>query len=643
MQKTGLIFFTVLFFALPGKAQLNRYIIEFTDKADNTYSLNAPGEYISQRAIQRRQRFNIPIDSIDLPVTRRYVDSVMASGVVTFLNASKWLNQVAIYTTDMSALAKINSFPFVKKTTAVAPRVNNNNASPNKFETEETSLPTQNFAQPVFPENLAAAFNYGASNGQVKIHKGDFLHNLGFQGQGMQMAILDAGFTNYLTLPTFDSVRTNNQIVGTWDFVLNASNVNGYNTHGTLCFSTIAAHMPGTFVGTSPKTSFYLYRTEDAATEFPIEEQNLAAGLERADSSGADMASISLGYYDFDSPTPDYTYADMDGNTTISARAADAAARKGMLIITANGNEGARAWRFLISPADADSVLSVGAVDTLGNVAAFSSYGPSSDGQIKPGVAAVGLNAVVANENTGQPTYGSGTSFACPNMAGLASCLWQAFPEENNMGIISALQQSASKANTPDDRVGYGIPDMKKAFVLILKRLYTQKIQQAGCNTFIQWTAKNNADMSFEVQRKLPSDADYISIHTQNGSGSFASGNFTFNDDLSAFATPINISYRIRMNIDTDTSFYFNPVTINHLNTCNTYTFTGNGNWNNAANWAAGIIPPASLPAGSSIIINPAGNGECILNSNQEIAAGAYFTVLPGKKLLVPGNLTLQQ
>jgi subtilisin family serine protease len=207
---------------------------------------------------------------------------------------------------------------------------------------------------------------------------------------------------------------------------LNAINVNGFNSHGTHCFSTIAAHMPGTFVGTAPKTSFYLFRTENVATEYPIEEQNLAAALERADSAGVDMASMSVGYYDFQEPSFNYTYADMDGNTTICARASDYAAAKGMLIVAANGNEGNNSWKYLISPADADSVLAVGAVDTLGNVAIFSSYGPSYDAQIKPGVAGVGLNAVIANASTGQPAYNSGTSFACPNIAGLSACLWQA-------------------------------------------------------------------------------------------------------------------------------------------------------------------------------------------------------------------------
>ena len=144
------------------------------------------------------------------------------------------------------------------------------------------------------------------------------------------------------------------------------------------------------------------------------------------------------------------------------------------------------------------------------------------------------------------------------------------------MSIISALQESASKYSTPDTRVGYGIPDMKKAFVIIIKRLYTQDIKQAGCNTLINFKAKNSAAMNFEVQRKLPTDADYVTIHTISGTGSFAAGNFNYSDDLSSFSVPISINYRIKMNIYTDTSFYFTPVTVSHLNTCFTYTFNGN-------------------------------------------------------------------
>ncbi len=641
MQKIIQIIVLLLFCWSTGQSQSGRYIIQLTDKAFNPFSLNEPSAFLSQRAILRRIKYNIAIDSTDLPVTARYLDSIRLSGAVTILNSSKWLNQVAIQTSDAAALVKINNFPFVKTATGVAAFGADAIPRSAKFLPQQSPAP-DNIIANANTTNLSPAYSYGKSNGQVKIHKGDFLHNLGFRGQGMQIAMLDAGFYHYLTLPTFDSIHANNQVLGTWDFLNNNTSVDEDNWHGMWCLSTIAANIPDTFIGTAPKASFYLYRTEDANTEYPIEEHFYAAGLEKADSLGVEISSTSLGYYDFQDSYPDYSYAQMDGNTTVSARAADLAARKGMLMIVAAGNEGNKPFHYLITPSDADSVLSVGAVDTLGNVGVFSSYGPSSDGQIKPGVAAVGWNAAVANTSTGLPQFLSGTSFACPNMAGLATCLWQAFPEENNMGIISALQQSAHKFTTPDDRVGYGIPDMKKAFVILFKRFFTQQIFQAGCNTVIKWTGKNSGDVLFNVERKLPTDANFISIFSQQGSGDFAAGNFSFSDDLSGITLPAAIEYRIKVTIATDTSFYLEPVTINHINPCMTYTFTGNGSWNTASNWLSGIQPPLSLPAGSTIIIDPEINGECVLDVNQLVLPGGYFTVKPGKKLLIPGNLIIQ-
>lgn len=635
---------SLLFVAgLSATAQNSRYIIRLTDKQNNPFSIDRPWEYLSAKALQNRIKNNVPIDSTDLPVTPRYLDSIRLAGAVTILNTSKWLNQVAIKTTDAAAISKINSFPFVVSAQAVAPFTGSNFSMQDKFEKQSPVEPENSFAPHVLPQNITGYYDYGKSNGQIKIHQGDFLHNHGFHGEGMQMAVVDAGFENYLTFSTFDSVRMNNQILGTWDFVDNEASVNEDFFHGMICLSAIAANLPGTFVGTAPKTSFYLFRSEDADTEYIIEEQNYAAALERADSLGVEISSTSLGYNTYQNGIGDHTYSDMNGDITIAARAADFAAHKGMLLVVALGNAGGTSWNFLLTPADADSVLSVGAVDTLGNVASFSSYGPSSDGQIKPGVAAVGWRAVAADLDTGAPTYWNGTSLACPNMAGLATCLWQAFPEANNMGIISALQESANRFTNPDNRTGYGIPDMKKAFVILLKRFYMQTIRQAGCNTFINFDIKLADGMDVEIERKLPTDADFISIQTYNGSGSFAKTVFNFSDDLSGYVTPVSIDYRIKMTIAGDTSFYFNPVTVNHVNACNTYTFTGNGNWTDQANWSGNIMPPPVLPAGSTIIIDPATNGECILNVNEEISAGAFFNVLAYKKLTVTGNLNIAQ
>lgn len=311
--------------SLTSSAQFTRYIIKFKDKGTNPFSIANPSQYLSQRALDRRTRYNIAIDSSDLPVTPRYIDSLRASGAVTILNVSKWLNQVLIRTSDATALAKINAMPFVISSDPIAPLVQTGDIPPGKFGTvTENNL---SFS-PAEPSNLTDVYNYGLSNGQVKIHKGDFLHNHGFRGEGMHLAMLDAGFLNYLTLPVFDSIRLNNQILGTWDFVNNEASVNEDDKHGMHCLSTIAANLPGVFVGSSPKTSFYLYRTEEVATEYPVEEQNWAAGVEKADSLGVDICSTSLGYSQFQNAIFNYTYADMDGNTTISARAADMAAKR---------------------------------------------------------------------------------------------------------------------------------------------------------------------------------------------------------------------------------------------------------------------------------------------------------------------------
>lgn len=572
-MKKKLTSFTALLLlcAITVNAQDTRYLIRLKDKGSNTFSLANPIQYLTQQAIDRRAGYNIAIDSMDLPVTQRYLDSIRLSGNVTILNTSKWLNQVAIKTTDAAALVKISSFPFVISSTAIA------SFSP------DVIIPINKQLDPDVPQgneppatgnsndfvNSVPYYNYGKSNGQVKIHQGDFLHNHGFHGEGMQMAVIDAGFYHYQTLATFDSIRLNNQILGTWDFVNNEASVNEDNEHGMKCLSTISANLPGVFIGTAPKTSFYLYRTEDVSSEYPIEEQNWAAAVERADSLGVPIASTSLGYNQFDNPALSYAYADMNGNTSICARAADIAAKKGMLLLVAAGNEGTNSWHYIITPADADSVLAIGAVDTLGNVAGFSSYGPSSDGQTKPAVASVGRNAYVANSNNGLPEPGNGTSYACPNMAGLVTCLWQAFPEVNNMSIIDAMEKASSKANNPDDRIGFGIPDVKKAFVSLIKKLYTRQTSVSDCSVDYQFSIKTGTGMTVVLERKTATDNGYTTVQTFQHSDPFIINNFSFTDDLSAVANGI-VQYRVKMNIDTDTSFYVDSLQLNHTRNCTT-------------------------------------------------------------------------
>lgn len=549
-------------------AQFSRYIIRIKDKTGTPFTTGNPSQFLTQRSIDRRLRYNIPIDNTDLPINPAYIDSIRLAGNVTILNTSKWLNQVCILTTDAAALAKINGFSFVLASSPLAAR-----AALIPVNKQMDIAKDQPITAPERPQRPVDTYNYGLAYPQVDLHHGVFLHNLGFTGKGMQMAIMDAGFFHYKSLPTFDSVRLNKQILDTWDFVANEASVDEDYVHGMQCFSTIAANLPGSFVGSAPKTSFYLYRTEDIASEYPIEEQNWVAAAERADSLGVDVFSVSLGYTTFDNNSLNHTYSDMDGNTTIIARGSDLAAKKGILVVVAAGNDGSGSWKYISTPADADSVLTVGAVNAARQVAAFSSYGPSADGQIKPTVAALGQNAVVASPGNGSPIYGSGTSYACPIMAGIASCLWQAFPEISNMGIIDALRNASDRLNNPDDRTGYGIPDAKKAFVSLVKQLYHQQIiLGSDCKTNISFTVKKAANMNVVIQRKLPLDTGFVAINTINFTGDFAPANFSYTDDLTALQPGIAIQYRLKMNIGADTSFYLDSATVNYIQSCSTVT-----------------------------------------------------------------------
>jgi serine protease AprX len=541
---------TVLLLSQTTGAQVSRYIIKFKDKGSNPYSLNNPSAYLSQRAIDRRIKFSIAIDSTDLPVTPRYIDSVRLSGAVTILNASKWLNSVTIRTNDANALAKINSFPFVQSVSGIALRTNNSTVPVNKFNIERQQQPLSQLKETGITSDF---YNYGSSFTQVHIHNGEFLHNIGLRGQNMIIGMLDAGFNNYLTLKAFDSARINGQISGVYDFVVKDSSVNEDDAHGMECFSTIAANIPGQFVGTAPKANFYLFRTEDASNEYPIEEHNWVCGAERVDSAGGDVISSSLGYNTFDAPltSANHTYADMNGNVTMAAMGADLAAKKGMLVVVSAGNEGANSWKYIVTPADGDSVMAVGAVSASGSVAGFSSYGPSSDGQIKPDVASLGVATVIQLPGNVIGT-GNGTSFACPNMAGLATCLWQAFPEFNNMKIIDALRLSANKASAPDDRVGYGIPDVRKALMILLKDFSTSTASVSNCTATIQWTSKDVSSMKYEIERKLPGQNSFVKIAEQNGTGTvFGTRTVYQYQDVLSGVTAGTIIYRIRQIADT--------------------------------------------------------------------------------------------
>lgn len=476
-----------LFTALPAAAQLaySKYVVRFTDKNGTLHSLANPSTYLSAKAIARRNNQHIAIDSTDLPVSAAYVDSIRNVSNVTLLNQSKWLNQVVVLTTDPAALSKINAFPFVKTSFAVSARYRPGTENPVNQKFKESIVPIADQSLISRANNGAgtagktgtSSLNYGNSFNQIHLHEGEYLHDRGFTGEGITIAILDAGFFGYTTNAAMDSVRLLGHILGTWDYVANEASVDEDHPHGLYCFSIIAANKPGEIVGSAPHASFWLLRTEEDASEYPVEEDNWAAAAEAADSAGADMITSSLGYANFDDPIFNHSYAQRDGNTADVTIAADLAVKKGMIVTNSAGNSGnvSDDSKFVLCPGDGDSVYTVGATDINGNIASFSSWGPNGAGKLKPDGVSVGQNTILAATN-GNASAGNGTSFSNPNLCGLIACLWQAFPEFTNMEITDAVRKSSSRFNNPDGRYGYGIPNFRIAFQLLEKERETRRI-----------------------------------------------------------------------------------------------------------------------------------------------------------------------
>jgi serine protease AprX len=605
LMKPILFLMLLAFAATAANAQFSKHIVRLKDKAGTPFTISNPSAYLSAKSIARRTKQNIAIDSTDLPITPRYLDSIRSVANVTILNKSKWLNQVLIQTTNAAALAKIQSFPFVQNVAPVAARLAEigPGIKSRKFDDEQ---PISGGAQRTDGVS-GTQLDYGNARRQIEIHNGQFLHNWGFMGQTMTVAVMDAGFSTVATNPGVDSLRINNQIKGTWDFVANEPSVTEDDAHGFYCLSIMGANKPGFMVGSSPKANYYLYRTEDVFSEYPIEEQHWAASAELADSIGADVFSTSLGYLDFDNPVFNYSYAQRNGNTAIMTLAGDLAAKKGILVCNSAGNNGAANSdvKYMAVPADGDSINAVGACDVNGNIAAFSAWGPTSSGRTKPNLVSVGVGTTIMGLS-GNPSSGNGTSFSNPNMAGLLTCLWQAFYESGNMEILDAAQQAGHRFSNPDGRFGYGIPDMKKAFVILLKKRYTANASVANCITTLNFGAKGNSAMRYELERKGPGDANFNVVKTFAGSSAaFQQNNYVINDTLPYQQTGA-VSYRIKHVIGTDTSFYYDVVNTSLPSLCN----------NNAgANNAVVILPN---PVKNTLIIR-IGAGLGITNAGVKI------------------------
>jgi hypothetical protein len=433
---------------LATKAQVKFWVF-FTDKPHAESFIQAPERMLSERALMRRQRQDIALNITDVPVSTTYIKALKNEGVVV-LTQSKWLNAVSIFATQQQ-LESIQNLSFIK---TIKPVLNMGRA---QELIEETSI---------FKTFTAQPYSYGNSWNQISMLAGNVLHDNNLRGQNMLIAVLDGGFTEAQNISAFDSLWARNGIIATHDFVDGDTNVFERGSHGTSVLSVMAGFVDGQMVGSAPKANYILLQSEDQSSETTIEEDNWVRAAEFADSVGADLINSSLGYYTFDGGIGDYTYADLDGRTGITTIAAIMAARKGILVVNSAGNEGSSAWKYIITPADADSILAVGGVDENGIRVNFSSHGPTADGRIKPDVCAKAQNVTLINV-FGNVATSNGTSFSSPLITGLAACLWQNHPNRTAMQVRSAIMQSASMYTNPDTLMGYGIPNFALADVYL--------------------------------------------------------------------------------------------------------------------------------------------------------------------------------
>ena len=550
------LFFHYCFIELSAQSNSN-FLVYFTDKGQTSYSLARPSDFLSSRALDRRNRQNLTIDSLDLPVHQQYIDLVLSQGPIRFLGRSKWLNAILVETNNPSLRTEIEQLPFVKNTVDWSFR--RSGVFRLQPKNKVAVIPYAPLLSHRRTESLSAPLNYGASFQQINLHNGTFLHRLGATGTGMSIAFMDAGYQGYLSNRFLEDALNNNRIPITYDFIANNPSVNENNAHGLFCLSIVAAHTPGVFIGTAPDASFYLLRTENENSEYPIEEFFWGIGAEFADSCGADVISSSVGYSTFDNNSYNHSYPELNGKTTLITKMANMAFRKGILVVNSAGNEGSTSWKYMLAPADSDSVLTVGAVNSTGTIASLSSFGPTYDKRIKPDALAIGIGTVLSSSN-GELSAGTGTSFACPIIAGLATCLWQLFPETTNRQILEAIRKSGNRYAAPEAQYGFGIPDMKKAVALLLQQTATISLSSTECVTTINWKSKDNATMHYAIERRLPGEINFTTIAVVAGTGDeFEQHQYQIEDQLPG--TPSGyIDYRIRQTIDTGATTFFSEL-----------------------------------------------------------------------------------
>ena len=423
-----------------------KYRVTLRDKAQTEYSLQRPEEFLSAKALERRARQGISVDSTDLPVCRTYINKVKELGA-RIVVTGKWENFITVSCNDTTVMDAVAALPFVRCVERVW-KVSASALTPKADERDSlVNQPT------IHPDSI-----YGTAITQIAMSRGDELHRAGFRGEGMTIAVIDAGYHNVDRITAMRNIR----IRGTRDFVEPGSDIYAKGSHGMAVLSCMAMNKPNVMIGTAPEASYWLLRSEDERSEQPVEQDYWAAAVEFADSVGVDVLNTSLGYYVYDDPALNLRLRDLDGQHELMSRQASHIADKGMVLVCSAGNAGMEPWKKITTPGDAENVLTVGAIDKRGILAPFSSIGNTQDGRIKPDVVAVGLGSDVMRTN-GNTGHANGTSFASPILCGMVACLWQACPDLTAKEVIKLVRRVGDRADCPDNIYGYGVPDLWKA------------------------------------------------------------------------------------------------------------------------------------------------------------------------------------
>lgn len=454
MKKLCLFFF--LFLTTIAFSQEDAWVY-FNAKVNSQSYFDTPLLMLSQRALDRRTNQNIDLDFKDIPMNQDYINQIKLISGIKVMAKSKWLNAIHVRGTQ-TAINTLKDFVFVDKIDFANKAFNQSGKTVKRVKTSKiSSIKEQNKTK-----KIKADFTYGTSANQIQMLNGQLLHQQNYTGSGKIIAVMDAGFPGVNTILPFQRLRDNNQILGGYNFVARNDNFYVGSSHGTSVLSTMGGFKENTLVGTAPDASYYLFITEDNSSENPVEESLWVEAAEKADSLGVDIINTSLGYFQFDNSAYNHTYNDMNGSTTFMSRGAEIAFSKGMIVVVAAGNEGTTSNPYIAAPADAVSVITVGAVNATKVRANFSSIGPSYDGRIKPDVMAQGVSTVLS-DGFGTITTSNGTSFSSPVITGMVASLWQAFPKKTNKEIRELIIKSADRFTVPTNQYGYGIPDFSLA------------------------------------------------------------------------------------------------------------------------------------------------------------------------------------